>query len=79
MNLVEDRNFSDSDPSTVNTAAQRCDLPAFLPVDSLEQLHRYAFCQFPFLWIYYNGSNKSTGKETDKSHFCALHSSEWTV
>ena len=27
-------------------------------------LHRDAFCQFPFRWIYYYGSNKSTGKET---------------
>ena len=35
-------------------------------------LHRGAFCQFPFRWIYYYGSNKSTGKETDKTHLCAL-------
>ena len=26
-------------------------------------MHRGAFCQFPFRWIYYYGSNKSTGKE----------------
>ena len=35
-------------------------------------LHRSAFCQFPFLWIYYYGSNKSTGKETGKMHLCVL-------
>ena len=35
-------------------------------------LHRGAFCQFPFQWIYYNGSNKSTGKESDKMHLCVL-------
>ena len=28
------------------------------------------FCQFPFRWIYYYGSNKATGKETDKTHLC---------
>ena len=33
--------------------------------------HRRAFCQFPFQWIYYYGSNKSTGKETGKTHLCA--------
>ena len=36
-------------------------------------LHRGAFCQFPFRWIYHYGSNKSTGKETSNSHLCALH------
>jgi hypothetical protein len=35
-------------------------------------LHRGAFYQFPFWWIYYSGSNKSTGKETGKTHLCAL-------
>ena len=29
-------------------------------------LHRGAFCQFPFRWIYYCHSSKSTGKETGK-------------
>ena len=28
----------------------------------LTTLHRDAFCQFPFRWIYYYNSNKSTGK-----------------
>ena len=35
-------------------------------------VHRGAFCQFLFRWIYYYGSNKCTGKETDKTHLCAL-------
>ena len=35
-------------------------------------LHRGAFCQFPFRWIYYCHSSKSTGKETEKMHLCAL-------
>ena len=35
-------------------------------------LHRGAFCQFRFRWIYYYGSNKSTGEETGKTHLCAL-------
>ena len=30
------------------------------------------FCQFTFRWIYYYGSNKSTGKEISKMHLCAL-------
>ena len=29
-------------------------------------LHRGTFCQFPFRWIYYCHSSKSTGKETGK-------------
>ena len=29
-------------------------------------------CQFPFRWIYNYASNKSIGKETGKTHFCAL-------
>ena len=31
-------------------------------------MHRGAFCQFPFRWIYYYGSNKSTRKKTDITH-----------
>ena len=38
-------------------------------------LHRGAFCQFPFRWIYCYGNNKSTGKETGKTLLCALHCS----
>ena len=39
---------------------------------SVIPLYRGAFCQFPFRWIYYYGSNESTGKETGKTHLCAL-------
>ena len=38
----------------------------------VQTLHRGAFYQFPFQWIYYYGSNKSTGQETGKTHLCAL-------
>ena len=40
-------------------------------------VHRGAFCQFPFQWIYYYGSNKSTGKETGKMHLCAVQWLGW--
>ena len=46
-----------------------------LPVDhicDIESMHRGAFCQFSFRWIYYYGSNKSTGKETGKTHLYAM-------
>ena len=33
---------------------------------------RGAFCQFPFRWIYYCHSSKSTGKKTGKTNLCAL-------
>ena len=35
-------------------------------------MHRGALGQFPFRWIYYYDSDKYTGKETDKTHFCAM-------
>ena len=36
-------------------------------------LHRGAFCQFPFRWIYYcHSSSKSTGKETGKTQNSAV-------
>ena len=35
-------------------------------------LHRGAFCQFPFRWIYHCHSSKSTGKKTDKTHLCGV-------
>ena len=46
----------------------------FFPLNRLwtTELHRDAFCQFPPRWIYYYGSNESTGKETGKTHLCAL-------
>ena len=39
---------------------------------AVNAVHRGAIFQFPFRWIYYYGSNKSTGKETGKTHLCAL-------
>ena len=43
----------------------------------IQAVHRGAFCQLPFWWIYYYGSNKSTGKETFKTHLCAVwHTNE---
>jgi len=35
-------------------------------------MYRGAFFQFSFRWIYYHDSNKSTGKETGKTHLCAV-------
>ena len=35
-------------------------------------LHRGVFCQFPFHWVYYYDSKKSTGKEIVKTHLHAL-------
>ena len=44
----------------------------FYRLDFLRTFHRGAFCKFPFQWIYYYGSNKSTGKETGKMHICGM-------
>ena len=38
----------------------------------LPLVHRSAFCQFSFRWIYYCHSSKSTGKETEKMHLCVV-------
>jgi hypothetical protein len=38
----------------------------------LSKVHRGAFFQFPFRWIYYCHSSKTTGKETGKTHLCAV-------
>ena len=38
-------------------------------------VHKGAFCQFPFPQIYYRHSIKSTGKETGKTHLCAVPAS----
>ena len=35
-------------------------------------VHRGAFCQFSFRWIHYYDSNKSTRKETGKTHLYAV-------
>ena len=37
-------------------------------------MHRGAFCQFYFWWIYYYVSNKSPWRETGKTHPCAADS-----
>ena len=42
-------------------------------VESPLILHRDAFCQFLFRWIYYCYNRKSSGKETGKTHLCAVH------
>ena len=39
---------------------------------SCKPVHRGAFCQFPFRWIYYCHSNKSTREESGKTHLCAV-------
>ena len=43
---------------------------ASIPIHDL--LYRGAFFQFLFWWIYYCHSSKSTGKETGKTHLCAV-------
>ena len=35
-------------------------------------VHRDAFCQFLFRWIYYCHSSKSTGRETSKTYLCTM-------
>ena len=45
----------------------------------MDTVHRSAFCLFPVLWIYKYGSNKSIGKETDKTLLCAVGSLGKTV
>ena len=49
------------------------DGPMFILIDweyFCVTVHRGAFCQFSFRWIYYYGSDKSNGKETEKTHLC---------
>ena len=57
-----------------NTDPAQCDLTncSFFISIPHHTLHRGAFCPIPFRWIYYYGSNKSTGEETGKMHLCAL-------
>ena len=47
-----------------------------LKLCSFSPVHRGAFCQFPFRWIYYCHSSKSTGKESGKTHLCAVHTKQ---
>ena len=37
---------------------------------NFDNWYRGAFCQVSSRWIYYYGSNESTGKETGKTHLC---------
>ena len=39
-------------------------------------MHRGAFCQLLFRWIYCYDSNKSTGKKAGKTHLCAVQWSD---
>ena len=71
--IIFERFLSCCDP----LASQHCiytyeDSELKVHVECIAELHRGAFCQFPFGWIYYYGSNKSTGKETGEMHFCEL-------
>ena len=43
------------------------------------EVHRGAFFAFPFRWIYYCHSSKSTGKETGKTHLFALARGPFTL
>ena len=56
-------NFSPGQQSLMKTFHKEANTP----------LHRGAFCQSSFWWIYFYGSNKSTGKETDKSHLYEVY------
>ena len=38
----------------------------------LATVHRGAFCQFTFRWVYYCHSSKSTRKEIGKTYLCAV-------
>ena len=48
------------------------ELLSYSIIMTFDTLHRGAFCQFTFRWIYYSHSSKSTGKETGKTYLCAL-------
>ena len=47
-------------------------LTILLSASTVWTLHRGAFCQLPFRWIYYCPGSKSMGKETGKIDLCAL-------
>ena len=42
-------------------------------------LHTGVFFQFLFRWIHYCHNSNSTGKETGKTHLCALHERRWCI
>ena len=56
----------------MKTSSTLINAPPGSVLDAHMAPHRGAFCQFPFRWIYYYGSNESTGKETGKTHLCVL-------
>ena len=41
-------------------------------ISTFPAVHRGVFCQFSFWWINYCYSSKPTGKETGKTHICAV-------
>ena len=47
-------------------------LSLYVPLLLYLTLHRSAFCQFPFRWIYYCNSSESTRKETGKTHLVQM-------
>ena len=44
-------------------------------VRQMTTVHKGAFCQFSFRWIYYFHISKSTEKEAGKTHVCAVDNS----
>ena len=57
---------------SLNTLVMPCDLGQTGANIYGTSVHRGAFCQFLFRWIYYCHSSKSSGKETGKTHLCAV-------
>ena len=74
LDLLPD--FDLADPAADREAAD----PDLRKIEKLSSSISYTaqrcVCQFPFLWIYFYSSNKSTGKETGKTHLCVLVCSE---
>ena len=60
------------DGSLVLPAAVSCGSTRWRRTTAALHCTEMRFAQFPFRWIYYNGSNKSTGNETCKTHLCAM-------
>ena len=54
---------------------QNIETGIYLSITHYCAVHRGEFFQFPFRWFYYYRSNKSTGKETGKMHYCAVQGS----
>ena len=61
--------------SCMRAEGRRMIFPQSLEISALfvfVTLHRGAFFQFLFQWIHYCNSRKSTGRESGKTHLCAL-------